>query len=586
MTRMLPTILLVIILAQISFADTNGKAVYFSDMSKCEPASALSYSMEPGKWRLLTYKSAETNGIMVKASSFIDAPDLTLPLDLTGWYAIYIGYWNPMTDYDGDFLIKLKLSGEPAFRRIAEKHSADSQVRTFLRETFVRNADLTGKDIIIGKCNGAGGRKASLAYVKLVPLNSQQVTEIKRNRARHDTKKLHVSYDGYSFAWEGEFSTADDLLDLVEPFRHSDIERVFWAVCYGDRTNYPTRVNGAFYWPAKSVSRTGLCRTASNDYVHREKEWADSMRELAKQGVMPAQVIADHLHSMKIKCDLTYRLGIISGMFNDPHEGFIANHPEYRQVDRNGNAFAKASYAFPQVQQFMLDIIRESMETIDADGASLCFTRGPRFIRYEKPVLESFQKEYGLDARTVSPSDPRLLRIRAKIMTRFVREARDILNQIGQKRGKKLRLSVWVWPHDQDTWCGLTPMQDGLDVETWVKEGLIDSVICKQDIDHKYLNLCKAHGCEYVACNEPKVWSSPKDAIKVYDLGVKKLMWWDVDPVSLDPMRWEWFRRVGRTDEMANWDESVFQPRSILLQEIGGINVSDEFLQQAVHSGG
>jgi hypothetical protein len=580
------TIALFLAVAQAPAAEADGKAIYLSDLSKCEPATAISSRMEPSKWRLLTYKSPEVSGVMVKSPSFVDAPDLTLPLKLVGWHSIYVGYWNPMFDYDGDHLIKVKLSGEPAFRRIEEKNSSDSQVRTFLRESFVQDADLTGKNFVIGKCSGPGGRKASLAYVKLVPLSAQRVAEILRDRSRPDTKKLQVSFDGYSFAWGGEFAKVKDLLDLIEPYRHSDVERVLWAVCYGERTNYPTRVNGAAFLPAKDVTRAGLCRLPAHDYIRNEKNWGEAMRNLADHGTTSAQVVAEHLHSMGIKCDLTFRLGIISGMFGDPHDGLVIRHPECCQVDRQGNAVAKASYAFPRVQQLMLDIIREAMEMVDADGASLCFTRGPRFMLYEKPVLDSFQQEYGVDARTVPPSDLRLLKTRAKLMTRFVRGARNVLDEIGRKRGRKLQLSVWVWPHDQNTWCGLTPMDDGIDIETWVKKGLVNSIICKQDIDQQYLTLCKKHGCEYVACNEPQVWSKPQDVSKVSNAGVEKLMWWDADPISPDPARWEWFRRIGHTDEMKTWDPSAYQPRSIVLEQIGGINVSDSFLQQAVYSGG
>ena len=578
--------LLLLVIAQACTANSNDKVIVIADMSRCQPASALSNSLEQGKWRLLTYESAEVIGTMVKAPSFIDAPDLTIPLDVTGWHAVYIGYWNPTFDYDGSFLIKVKLSDNLGFQRIAEKWSSDSQVRTFLREVFFRCADLTGRDIILGKCAGATGKKASLAYVKLVPLSSEQVAKIKRDRSCDETKRLHVTNDGYSFVSGGEFSAASDLRDAVEPYRYSDVERVLWAVCYGDVTNYPTSVKGATFGPAREVTRTTLCQPPANSYTRFESTWTESMRSLADKGVIAPQVVAEHLHSMDIECDLMYRLGIIGDMFRGPHETFIAQAPECGQVDRHGNAIAKASYAFPRVQKLMLDIICESMQLIDADGASLCFTRGPRFIRYEKPVLDLFHRKYGLDARSVEPSDPRLLQTRAVIMTQFVREVRCALDEIGRKKGKTLRLSVWVWPHDQHTWCGLTPMHDGLDVATWVKEGLVDSVVCKQGIDQEYLSLCAVHNCEYVACNEKELWRNPEDVAKIYDAGVKSFMWWDIHDVQQDPVHWGWLRRVGHKNEMANWDSQVFQPRSIELKEVGGVNVYDENLRQAAYSGG
>jgi hypothetical protein len=129
-------------------------------------------------------------------------------------------------------------------------------------------------------------------------------------------------------------------------------------------------------------------------------------------------------------------------------------------------------------------------------------------------------------------------------------------------------------------------MDDGIDVDTWVKEKWVDTVICKQAVDPNYLKLCQSHGCEYVACNEVEVWRNPQDVVKVYDAGVQKLLWWDADSLTYDPPRWEWFRRTGHAEEMKSWDASRYQPRSIVLEQVGGINVSDTFLQQAVYSGG
>ena len=100
-----------------------------------------------------------------------------------------------------------------------------------------------------------------------------------------------------------------------------------------------------------------------------------------------------------IKFDLMFRMGIIG---NIPRridsQDFVTQHPEYRQVLRDGTVIEKASYAFPVVQQLMLDLIREATTLIDADGINLCFTRGPHFLSYEQPILDAFTAQYGGDA--------------------------------------------------------------------------------------------------------------------------------------------------------------------------------------------
>ena len=111
-------------------------ARYVSRMDSCQPQHALSDRMAQGKWQLITYETEELKGTMVGALSLINAPDLTIPLDATGWHKVYIGYWNPSHLYDDDPIIKVKLSDQPAFRIFHEDVSTDRQDSTFLREAF------------------------------------------------------------------------------------------------------------------------------------------------------------------------------------------------------------------------------------------------------------------------------------------------------------------------------------------------------------------------------------------------------------------------------------------------------------------
>ena len=140
-------------------------------------------------------------------------------------------------------------------------------------------------------------------------------------------------------------------------------------------------------------------------------------------------------------------------------------------VMRDGTPIEKASYAYPEVRGLMLSIIRESMTTFDADGANLCFVRGTEFVLYRQPVLDDFRKTYGADARKFNFSDPRLMKLRGSYITQFVRDARRVLDEVGAKKGKRLELSAWVFPElDRNR-------RNGTDVESWIKAGLLDSVI-------------------------------------------------------------------------------------------------------------
>ena len=140
-------------------------------------------------------------------------------------------------------------------------------------------------------------------------------------------------------------------------------------------------------------------------------------------------------------------------------------------VAQYGRPVEKASYAFPEVRKLMVSIIREAVETFDVDGASLGFVRGPEFMGYEQPVLDDFRKEYGADGRNVGFDDPRMRKIRCRYLTAFVGDVRKTLDEVGKKKGKRLELSAWVFeslPGNLDR---------GMDVEDWMKQGWLDSVI-------------------------------------------------------------------------------------------------------------
>lgn len=582
-------LVLVCLAAASVSAEEGGKEVkYFSDLSKCIPASVFSRELEAGKWQLIRYETGEVSGTMIGAPSFVSAPDVTLPLSVTGWYAVYIGYWNPYFAYDGGTVVKVKLGGEPAFRRFREEEMCRSQTETSLQEVFVDCADLTGRNLVFGKANGPLGQKAYIAYVRLVPLSDAQVRSIQEDRAKTATRRLVATIDGMSYFHHSDCRLPEHVLELVEPYRCSDVGKVLWAANYGDRTNYPSKV-GVFM--ADETSRGHLVPgTGTNPYIIGEKATYQALRAFARQGIIPQKLAARHVHGMGLKFDLMFRLGISGPLPPEPRRNskrFVVRHPEFRQVLRDGTVVEKASYAFPEVREFMLSLIREATEQIDADGINLCFVRGPHFLSYERPILESFQKQYGEDARKVDPSDARVFEVRARFMTEFVRGARRVLDEVGSKKGKRLELSAWVWPSGRNVWCGRTLGEEGLDLKGWVREGLFDSLIFQEGATPEDQALCRENGCQFVLFTGYRgdEAMSPKSVSAAYAAGVEHFAYWDIDCVQDVPEVWEWLRRVGHRDEMAQWSQHKPETRLPQLKTVEGLDVA-EGLQQAAYSGG
>ena len=561
--------------------DLDKRAIYLSDMGSCQPREAVSVEPRDGRWTTIPYQTlvAPGNGTMIGAVSYADVPDVRLTLRQTGWHAIYLGYWNPHHDYDGPTTLKLKLSGDPCFTRIADGNPPFEARTTYFKEAFFKVADLSGRDLVIGKVRGPYSRKAYIGYLKLVPLTDKEIAAIQTDRQRIEKRTTQVSIDGASFFSNNQYTKHEHILELVERYRHSDVGKVIWAVCYGDMTNYPSKV-GVFSDGPNTIPLRHM--PANNSYAAYMKVRQDSIRELTSAGILPQAVAAKHVHSMGLRFDLMYRLAIQGPL--PPRKGlqnnksFVERHPEFRMVMQDGTPIEKASYAFPEVRGLMLEIIRESMIAFDADGANLCFVRGTEFVLYEQPVLDDFRKRHDQDARKFNVSDPRMMQLRGSYLTQFVRDARRVLDEVGAKKGKRLELSAWVFPElDRNR-------RNGTDVDSWIQAGLLDSVITLGDpLDPKLIAVAKAHQCPVI--HHPSGDLNVASASASYTAGADGIAVWDCDGIQDSPAAWAVTRRLGHRSELT---QPAFHPppiRKIRLQSIGGLDVL-QGLWHSAYSGG
>lgn len=566
-------------------------AIFLTDMSRCEPAAALASEPEPGKWRLIPYATDERKGIMLGAGSFVEAPEVRLPVDVDGWFDVVLGIWNPQVMYDGQPIIKARLGSRPIFQQIHPGKSPGTQSATFLEEVSLCRADLSDETYIaFAKSNGLQPRSAYFAYVKLVPLSPAQVEAEKSRRQDESRKNLVATFDGSSVFHFSDVSTTDHLLEWVEKLRDSDTKKVLWAVTYGDRTGFPTKNPDLTYLGTDDLFLASPL-TFGNGYQRGQRQMQQFFKQCAANGIVPQQLLAEHAHKLGMKFDLMYRIGILGGigMMEAHKNNFVQQHPEVRQVTRDGRPLQKASLAFPQVQELILDQIDESCRLIDADGINLCFVRGPHFLLWEQPVRAAFEKKYGVSSQDVAEDDPRIDVVRAEIVSNFLKRVRTKLDKVGKTRGKELTLSVWVWPHDQGVWLGGRPLDEGLDVAEWIKLDLLDSVICQEGVDETYIKLGKQHGCEFVLFTgyRGEKAMSPTSLVDAYQKGATTFACWDIDAYQNGPETWQWLQRTGdraALQKLKDQPELLKRPRFPLI-EINGNRV-DAGLADAVYSGG
>jgi len=337
--------------------------------------------------------------------------------------------------------------------------------------------------------------------------------------------------------------TKNDLLEQVELYRHSDVGTILWGVNLGDLTYYPSKVGKFCY--------------AENEGVYpswQRKNAAESFKALAAVGVtVPFKEVLEHCHALGLEFHTYYRLVVADHAH--PHNifssdsFFVKEHPEWRMVAKDGTPMIKASYAFPEVRDFMVSLIEEGMQ-YDIDGVTLCFVRGPEYFGYEKPVIDDFKKLYGTDPRKLPDDDERLWKLRAGYMTEFVRAVRQAANRHGQRRGRKFQVSAWI------EWSDERMRYFGYDSYTWIKERLLDFVLAIGPTD--FIALAKEQGCKVYAFGSSAWVSTPtqvhvQDMKHAYAADLDGLSLWDVNSVQVLPEKWAVIRRLGHKNEVMDW---------------------------------
>src|SRR5690606_16091084 len=132
------------------------------------------------------------------------APEVTLPLNAKGWYAVYIGMGGMgRFAFGQESEARIKLTNDVAYQ-----HRRYSGARDDIDEVFFKAADLTGQDLHIAQMRmqakldlapDVSPRHTVVMYVKLVPLTSREVEWIKRDREDNSKKNLIATLDAFSW---------------------------------------------------------------------------------------------------------------------------------------------------------------------------------------------------------------------------------------------------------------------------------------------------------------------------------------------------------------------------------------------------
>jgi len=557
--------------AAVSDWANASKATVRSDLSRCEPGSALSdMVLKRGRWKVIPYVMTDgCSGKMIWAPPEANAPELSLSPDVEGWFAIFVGLFSatemPTTAWirlDGDAAPVPRFNRREGPRPFAYGHS---------EEVFFRAVRLTRQSRLRFSPQSTGKVCAcGISHVKLIPLTEEEVSRLDADARDRSKRVLAATSDGFSDMFHRSPQTRSALLSAVEVFRDTDFGTLILQAAGGDKANYSSEAS--FLWG----SQTEVFPRVGDRY------FVESTRALASQKINPVKAMTEHAHALGMKVHAGFRPAGWS--FFEPYTDywestFYKAHPEWRCEDRDGTPVTRMSWAVPEVRRRLLALLREMVQ-FGADGANIVFTRGYPLVLYEPPARELFQKQYQTDPRQIPESDPRITAFRTEVVTRFFQELRAVLDAEQQRRGdgKRLALSVLINASAQDD------LTYGVDLRRLVAAKLVDEVFT----EHGFGSTSGSFNLEFLreVCQPAGVPFSPgiyhsgtryKSVLPgYYASGAHGLTVWDAE--IDDIYEWCWMSRFGHVEEtqwrIKNLDLSK-PPRTIHLFKKLGDQIRD-----------
>ena len=571
---------------------THEAAVYITDLGNCQPESSLSDSPRRRAWHVQPYETAELSGHLLSAGEETAAPEVSLGLGRSGWHRIFVGVYP---EHRGLGSIELKLSEDPCFTHLnmGPDWSASNPHGHNIYELFWKDADLTGQEIFIRQvCTPTGSadepaavscERTKIAYIKLVPMSEGLVRETESERHRTDTRRLFAHNDAHGYLFLYGAATEAAVRNEIEPYRHTDFSRLYWECGAGDSMFY-----------LGQVGRLPTCDGTEDFDRQGDRLHAEAWRTFRDQQLDPFVVAMEAAHEMGLSFHASYRPA--GFYYPAPLEQWNSgslyfSRPDLRMVGKDGGTAPRLSYAFADTRRFVVELLLEVAQH-PVDGICILYNRRPPLVDYEPPLVEGFMEAYGEDPRMLPGDDARWLAYRSVALTEFHRELRDSLDALAREQGRdRITVSACVMNREEN-------FRNGLDLEGWIAEELIDTLIPYTDLrgldsmgmaweDEEavgyFVRLVEGTSCQ-LALNvmprhmPPEVFS--RKASSLYAQGVENLFFWD----SAGPSgrahfgsSWDALRHLGHREELEKWLQDgapSFRQASTPLRSVGDYDLT------------
>jgi HEAT repeat protein len=243
-----------------------------------------------------------------------------------------------------------------------------------------------------------------------------------------------------------------------------------------------------------------------NRYYWRVWNW---WRDLQYRVVKCNQLAVEAAHKRGMEIWMAY------GLFDNgspPDVGFVGfpyaaedkirvEHPEWAPVNKYGTwrQGGPIEFYYEGARKAMVQYLTKYTVEGNYDGIAFLTYAENYSQRYEEefgynqPIVDEFKKRYGVDIRAESFDKVAWTKLRGEYLTQFFRELHASLSA----HGKKIAMSVdGQYPYWPCRWGGAKGVRTAgklwMDVETWVREGIIDELNLFHPVNEASVQKCNA----------------------------------------------------------------------------------------------
>lgn len=222
----------------------------------------------------------------------------------------------------------------------------------------------------------------------------------------------------------------------------------------------------------------------NNPYI---QEWVKTTKRAWEQDLLEVAVKAIHEQGMKVDMWITIfdegcpeHVLYSDSDFFSWQSHFTRENPQFLSADRSLTAnqreyhWGVMEYAYPEVREYMLRVIRAFADPLDFDGVFLSVrSHSPPAehadqFGFNEPIVEEFQRRYGRNILQTSFDLEKWRELRGEYLTRFLVEVKEHL----KKKGQSLSIGV-----AQGDYIGPPFGNMKLQWRRWISEGIIDSLV-------------------------------------------------------------------------------------------------------------